>query len=234
MVVTRISLVGVLLATVVVSSCSSHTARITPPRARGQPTHLVGPVAWHMISDRRCLTSGGVRQTRFVRARSAIYGAGACGVERPFVVDAGLGGAVGFQPAATLRCPMVAPVDYWLRHTVQPAARRYFAQPVVRLKIAASYACRTRNSRRNARLSEHARANALDVSAFWLADGTRITVKRGWRSWGAQGRFLRTVHNGACRQFTTVLGPDADRYHHDHFHLDLARHGRTGSYRVCR
>jgi hypothetical protein len=31
--------------------------------------------------------------------------------------------------------------------------------------------------------------------------------------------------------FTTVLGPDYDSLHHDHFHLDLARHRDDG--RIC-
>lgn len=129
---------------------------------------------------------------------------------------------------------MIPAVEQWLSEVVQPAARRYLGQDVQSVTVAASYSCRTRNSVRGAKLSEHGRANALDVSAFKLADGGKVTVKGGWKSWSSEARFLRVVHKGGCGIFTTVLGPDADRYHHDHFHFDLARHGRLGTYRVCR
>jgi hypothetical protein len=85
-----------------------------------------------------------------------------------------------------------------------------------------------------ARLSEHGHANAIDISAFVLADGRSIDVKNGW--WGhlADRTFLRAVHGGACEIFTTVLGPAHDFNHRDHFHLDLARHGRGGEGRICK
>jgi hypothetical protein len=82
-------------------------------------------------------------------------------------------------------------------------------------------------------LSEHGHANALDVSGFVLADGRVVSVRTGWQgaSWPEQS-FLRAVHGGSCRVFTTVLGPDYDSLHHDHFHLDLARHRDDG--RICK
>ena len=85
-----------------------------------------------------------------------------------------------------------------------------------------------------ARLSEHGHANAVDISAFVLADGRTVHVKSGW--WGAfaERNFLRAVHGGACSIFTTVLGPNYDANHRDHFHLDLARHGRDGEGRICK
>ena len=83
-----------------------------------------------------------------------------------------------------------------------------------------------------ARLSEHGHANAVDISAFVLADGRTIAVKSGWNGDPADRAFLRAVHRGSCDVFTTVLGPDYDANHHDHFHLDLARH--SGSGRVCK
>jgi hypothetical protein len=85
-----------------------------------------------------------------------------------------------------------------------------------------------------ARLSEHGYANALDVSVFILSDGRKVTVKGGWYGADVDRRFLRDVHHGGCREFTTVLGPESDSYHRDHFHLDLARHGRDGLKRICR
>jgi hypothetical protein len=192
------------------------------------------PEPWRGDEESACLQSGYVRESRFVQARSSLGGPGVCGALRPFEMNAAAGGSVGLVPPATLRCQMVPAVDRWVAEVVQPAARHYFRQHVVELKVAASYACRPRNGVWGAKLSEHGHANALDVSAFRLADGRLVTVKDGWSSWSADSRFLQDVHRGGCALFTTVLGPNADSYHRDHFHLDLARHGRDGDGRICR
>lgn len=122
----------------------------------------------------------------------------------------------------------------WVEEVVQPAARRHFGRDVVRLQVAASFACRTRNNQPGAKLSEHGRGNAIDISAFGLSDGRSVTVAQGWRGRRQEQRFLRAVNDGACQFFTTVLGPRSDRFHQDHLHLDLARHGSAGTYRVCK
>ncbi|MGR3527092.1 MAG: extensin family protein [Paracoccaceae bacterium] len=79
-------------------------------------------------------------------------------------------------------------------------------------------------------MSEHGRGKAIDVSGYTLRDGTQITVLRDWGA-GRNGRALREMHRAACGPFGTVLGPQADRFHLDHFHFDTARH-RGGPY--CR
>ena len=224
----------VVIACAFVASCTTRTGGVFSRTHNVEAAHLVGPAAWHAGNERSCLASGRVRETPFIISRASIGRPTGCGAERPFVVKAALGGQVGMRPAATLRCPMIDPIEQWLYQVVQPAARQQFGQNVVELKVLASYACRSRNSKRGAKLSEHGRANAIDIAEFILSDGSRVTVKNGW-NWGSRGaRFLRLVHRGACRHFSTVLGPNADKYHHDHFHFDLARHGRTGTYRVCR
>lgn len=184
--------------------------------------------------ERACLAAGYVRENRYLHVRSSLGGPfSACGASRAFVMSAAARGSVTLSPPATLRCPMIPAVERWIQTVVRPAARRYLWRDLKGITVIASYSCRTRNSIPGAKLSEHGRANAIDVSAFRLGDGRLIKVKTAWHSWGSEGRFVRAVHRGACRHFTTVLGPSADRYHHDHFHLDLARHGRFGTYRVC-
>jgi hypothetical protein len=96
-------------------------------------------------------------------------------------------------------------------------------------QVAAHYACRTRNSQAGARISEHGKGRAIDISGFVLKDGSRLTVLNDWSS--RNGPALRSMHKAACGPFGTVLGPDADRFHRDHFHFDTARY-RSGSY--CR
>ncbi|MFN3867734.1 MAG: extensin family protein [Hyphomicrobiaceae bacterium] len=189
---------------------------------------------WRAEDERQCLASGAVRESRYVQHRSALGGPSACGAAQPFEMSGAGGGRVLMQPAAVLRCPMIPAVDRWVRDVVEPAARFHFGVPVQRLQVAASYSCRPINHKWGAKLSEHGLANALDIAAFELADGRKITVKGGW--WGdvRERAFLRSVHRGACDTFSTVLGPHADVYHRDHFHMDLARHGKDGSFRVCK
>ena len=189
---------------------------------------------WRADEERSCLASKIVADNRFVAERSALGGPGTCGAIRPLEVSATAAGRVSLKPHATLRCPMVPATEHWVQTVVEPAARHYLRAPLVELKVAASYACRPMNNQSGGRLSEHGYANALDVAAFHLADGRVVTVKGGWNGAPDERDFLRAVHAGACQTFTTVLGPKADVFHHDHFHLDLARHGRNGETRICR
>ncbi|MGH6770314.1 MAG: extensin family protein, partial [Xanthobacteraceae bacterium] len=139
--------------------------------------------------------------------------------------------AISIKPAATLACPMVAAVDEWLATTVQPAALRWFNQPVAEIRQISAYSCRGMNGNPRARISEHAVGNALDIASFTLADGRRITVKGGWRGRPEEQGFLRDVQGGACDRFTTVLAPGSNRFHYDHVHIDLMR--RAGGRRAC-
>jgi len=189
---------------------------------------------WRDELERKCLASGLVHESPFVRTRSALGGPSVCGAERPFEMSAAADGHVAMQPVALLRCPMVNPVDDWVRNSVIPAARHYFRAEVVGLKVAASYGCRPQNNVWGARLSEHGHANALDISGFELSNGRTVTLKGGWNGSPAERDFLRAVHQGACQRFTTVLGPDHDRNHRDHFHMDLARHDSRGLRRICK
>lgn len=202
--------------------------------SKAPQTFISKPEPWRADEETACLSSGHVRSTPFVVERSALGGPGHCGALRPFEMSAAIGGQVQMRPAALLRCPMIPAVEHWMRTFVLPAAHRNFGMPVVEVKVAASYGCRPMNNVSGAKLSEHGHANALDVSAFILADGRHVTVKKGWRGDSREQAFLRQVHDGACNTFTTVLGPNADANHQDHFHMDLARHGRNGDGRVCR
>ncbi len=138
---------------------------------------------------------------------------------------------VTVTPHATLACPLVSALDQWVATAVQPSAMRWFGQPVIEIKQISAYSCRGMNGNPNARISEHAFGNALDIAAFMLGDGRRITVKDGWRGPPEEQGFLRDVHGAACDRFTTVLGPGSDAFHYDHFHFDLMR--RASGYRVC-
>ena len=132
-------------------------------------------------------------------------------------------GPVAMKPAATLACPIVSALDRWLADSVQPAAMRWFGARVVEIRQISAYSCRGMNGNSRAHISEHAFGNALDIAAFTLADGRRVTVKDGWRGMPEEQGFLRDVQAAACQQFTTVLAPGSNVYHYDHIHVDLMR-----------
>ena len=134
------------------------------------------------------------------------------------------GGPVEVRPPATLACPIVSALDQWITIAVQPAALRWFRQPVVEIKQISAYSCRGMNGNPNAHISEHAFGNALDIAEFALADGHRISVQYGWRGTAEEQGFLHDVQLAACQEFTTVLAPGANVYHYNHIHVDLMRH----------
>src|SRR6202040_667392 len=139
--------------------------------------------------------------------------------------------AVAVSPPATLACPIVSELERWIAGAVQPAAMRWFRSPVVEIKQISAYSCRGMNGNSRASISEHAFGNALDIAAFTLADGRKITVKNGWRGLPEEQGFLRDVQAAACQQFNTVLAPGSNVYHYNHIHVDLMR--RTGRPVIC-
>jgi len=190
--------------------------------------------AWRQDAEAICLAKGGYEPSPFIQRMNRINGKGACGVYYPLKVSASLSGYVAFSTPATINCPMTSALDGWFYHVVEPAAQRIYGSYVREVRVAASYSCRTRNHKPGAKASEHSFGNAIDIAAFTLADGRTITVEGGWRGDRQDQAFLREVHTGACQLFTTVIGPNGDRYHIDHFHFDLARHNADNSYRYCK
>ena len=132
-------------------------------------------------------------------------------------------GPVAMKPAATLACPIVSALDRWLADSVQPASMRWFGTRVVEIKQISAYSCRGMNGNSRAHISEHAFGNALDIAAFTLADGRKVTVKNGWKGMPEEQGFLRDIQGAACQQFNTVLAPGSNRFHYDHIHVDLMR-----------
>lgn len=150
-----------------------------------------------------------------------------CGVAQPVRITAVDG--VALSQASVMDCQTAAALTHWVRGAVKPVIADAGAD-VAGLRVAAHYVCRTRNHRTGARVSEHGKGRAIDISAILLADGSELNVLRDWGQAGA-GDVLREVHARACGTFGTTLGPGSDGMHEDHFHYDTARHG-NGPY--CR
>ncbi len=130
-----------------------------------------------------------------------------------------------YSATLAMTCGQTASLYLWERHVARPAAVRILGVPIARIETYGSFSCR--NVAGTNRKSEHARANAIDISGFRLADGRLIDVKAHWDSDGPEGEFLREVHDGACRLFSVTLGPDYNAAHADHFHFDM------GDWRTC-
>jgi len=151
---------------------------------------------------------------------------GFCVVEDAVRVRGGLTAAAPSD--VVMRCPLAVGLAIWERHELQPAARETLGSEVRRIDHFGTYACRRMYGASSGRPSEHARANAFDVSGVRLADGRRVTVAADWPQTDAESRFLRRVREGACRVFQVTLSPDYNRAHADHLHLDM------GPWRACR
>lgn len=161
--------------------------------------------------------------------RGPLQGPGSCGTAAAVTLSGVVladGSRLAIQPAATLSCPMAAAVARWVREDLAPEAVRH-GHPLVVLENYASYDCRGRNRDPAALLSEHGRANALDVRGFEEAGG------RKWRIGTAEAPpdLLVELKRSACARFMTVLGPGSDGFHEDHVHVDLAP--RRNGWTIC-
>ena len=144
------------------------------------------------------------------------------------------GRTVVFTPTGLVTsCPVAAALALFERDVLQPAARRHFGTKVSIIDHAGSYSCRRLYGRAEGGFSEHATADAIDITGFRLADGTRVSVLHDWDGTGPKARFLHDVRGGACELFATVLSPDYNDAHADHLHFDQAKRGKMG-WSLCR
>ncbi len=123
-----------------------------------------------------------------------------------------------------VRCPLARTLTEWVREDAQPLAIKRLGSRIVRIDSMGGYSCRrvVGNAASANKMSQHATGNAVDIGAFILADGRRVSVKQGWSSTDEDERkFLRDVRAAACARFSTVLSPDYNAAHHDHLHFDM-------------
>ncbi len=184
---------------------------------------------------RTLLEKAGVRYTALDPVRPAQDACGYADGVRP------TGGSVAlrYAPAGVgMACPVAAGMAMLEWNVIQRAAERHFGSKVRTIEHFGTYNCRRMYGRSDGDFSQHATADAIDLSGFVLSDGTRISVVRDWTPGeGAKAKaraaFLREVRDGACELFATVLSPDYNAAHRDHFHLDQANRG-MGGWRACR
>ena len=132
---------------------------------------------------------------------------------------------------AETTCAVAAGLSFWIDREVRPAARDLLGSELASIEHLGAYSCRRLYGRGTGPWSEHATGDAIDIAAFVLADGTRVSVLRDWDGEEKKAQFLHRVRNGACSAFGTVLSPDYNAAHRDHLHLDQQPRGLGG---VCR
>ncbi len=161
------------------------------------------------------------------------FGADQCRVDNAVRASSGQP-LLPLSPASVApSCPMATGLLIWQAQIVQPQAQEIFGAKVTKIETFGSYSCRRMYGRSEGAWSEHATANALDVSGFVLSDGRRISVLGDWFGGDEKALFLKRVRDGACELFSTTLSPDYNAAHADHLHLDLADRGTMG-WRACR
>lgn len=131
-------------------------------------------------------------------------------------------GSLGLAPnVPILRCPVAAGLVLWRRHGLEPLAREVMGAPLDTITHIGSYNCRRQRGNGGRLPSQHATANAIDITGFTVEGGGRARVREDWAGADREARFLRGAQAQACRVFKVVLGPDANAAHAGHFHLDL-------------
>ncbi|WP_432768079.1 extensin family protein [Sphingopyxis sp.] len=190
---------------------ASGTKRPQPPLA----SSFASPDAQQCAID---LKQAGVR---FTPLPNQDHGGGCSSIDSVKLLDIG----TPVTNLGAMTCPLAKSFAAWAQYAVKPAARKYFGTEVVKIETYGTYSCRNIYGGRSGRLSQHAYSNAIDVSGFVLADGRRIMLDGGWQGDRASQDFLRALHKSACRRFGTVLSPDYNAAHYNHFHMDMSGNG---------
>ena len=211
------SMIAGAAALLALGGCSLVPEGSEPARQTVRPAQ---PAFEASASGRQCLTELGAAQANFTPIPDKYYGAG-CSTLNSVRLSALRSDHSQLELAnlGPVACPLASSFAGWARYGVDRAARAVLGSPLARIETYGSYSCR--NVAGTSRRSAHSTANAIDVSGFVLADGRRISVKQDWDSGSPQVReFLRIVHTSACKRFGTVLGPEYNAAHEDHFHLE--------------
>lgn len=171
---------------------------------------------------RQCLSALGLTRANFTPLPDQYFGAG-CSTVNTVRLSSLQGDSAIFALSnlGPVACPLANTFAAWARFGADRAARQILGSALVRIETMGSYNCR--NVAGSSRRSAHATAEAIDVSAFILADGRRISVLDDWRGGSPTERqFLQTVHASACKRFGTTLGPNYNTDHANHFHVELS------------
>ncbi len=218
----RRALRQMLLALPLIAVLSGCIDRPEHARGRGsRPSAQSRPAAPPPSREQRqCMANLGAQHAVFTPVTDRYYGNGCSTLGTVKLSALNTDSAtVSVTNLGPVTCTTATPFAAWARYGVDRAAQQILGSRILSIETYGSYNCR--NVAGTARRSGHATANAIDVSGFVLADGRRISVLDDWSGGSpAERRFLRVVHDSACKRFGTTLGPDYNEAHKNHFHLE--------------
>ena len=217
----RFAMVGTVVLALGLASCVSAPGPRRPPPSRAPHSVVQQPVrGTDPARLRQCIGDLDALVARYALLPDRDFGGGCSALGAVQLRDIG----TPTTNLGAMTCDLARTFTLWVQRDLTGPAKRYFGSPVVRIESMGSYACRgIIGSSSASGLSEHAYANAVDIAAFVLADGRRITVQDGWNGRDDERAFLRAVHDAGCARFRTVLSPDYNAAHHDHLHFDMGR-----------
>jgi hypothetical protein len=189
--------------------------RPPPRRPAGAP-----PITLNLPTSRetqQCYADLSREEVRYSPLPDRDYGGGCTVIGAVQLLDIG----VPVTGLKAMRCGLAEEFIGWTRNAVAPAAFQILGSRLIKVETFGTYACRNTIGTATERLSGHALANAVDVSAFILEDGRRVSIENDWRSDDPEiRRFFELIHTSACKRFGTVLSPDYNWAHHNHLHLE--------------
>ena len=193
------------------------SACVGPPKGREAERKPRPPAAATSGETRQCLVELERLGGRFTPIPDQNFGNGCSTIGSVQLLGVG----VPITNVTAIRCPLARALALWTRETLQPSARDAFGSRVVKIESMGGYSCRNIIGGSGTGRSEHATGNAVDIGAFVLADGRRVSIRQGWNGPDDERGFLRNIRAAACNRFQTVLSPDYNAAHYDHLHFDL-------------
>lgn len=192
-----------------------------PATSAGKRPQVNSTPSFTSAESRQCAVDLKQAGVRFTPLANEDHGGGCSSIDSVKLLDIG----TPTTNLGAMTCPLARNFAAWAQYAVKPAARKFFGTEVVKIETFGTYSCRNIYGGRSGRLSQHASSNAIDISGFVLADGRRIMLDGGWKGDKPSQDFLRALHTSACRRFGTVLGPDYNAAHYNHFHMDMSGNG---------
>ncbi len=217
-----VGLAVLLTAVMALAACGGDLVprgRVASASKGGSKASPARPSAPPPLEVKQCMAKLQSQAVAFTPLPDRSFGGGCSALGSVKLLDIGV-------PATNLgamTCNLAANFTAWARYGVQPAARLILGAEIEKIETFGTYSCRPIAG--SGKLSEHAHSNAIDVSAFVLSDGRRITVEQGWNGDKRTRQFLEIIHASACKRFNTVLSPDYNAAHHDHLHFDMGGKG---------
>ena len=206
---------GLAIASMLLSACGAIPGGKGPAPSKSAGIGAFNPTP----SAKQCFRQLGKANVRFSPLPNQNFSGGCSQIDSIKLLDVG----TDVTNLGPVKCQLASKFAAWTEYAVKRAARQYLGSELARIETMGSYNCR--NIAGSRKLSQHAHANAIDISGFVLEDGRRITVLNDWNGGRAERQFLAAIHGSACKRFGTVLSPNYNAAHRDHLHFDMSGSG---------